>query len=194
MSGGLERRRLAELPSTLNARVELWHAEESAGGVWYRIKMSRSFIAVELRLSGVNAIEAVPLSLDLAPLLGGGLTPLDSSNYEVRFARHVEYSDGDARECAVLHPIINPSTALYRNTLAIGQMSGSTTCAYDIFLWVPGSTGDCAVTVKGGSVAIDGHGGAVQADAEATCSLNASSTVPALPGPPSPSPLTRPSA
>ena len=179
MSGGTGRR-LSDTAS-LGARTEVW--ESSLYGTWYRIHLPEVLIAVELRLSGVRSTSGVPLSLEAAPKLSGSDEPHDPAAYEVRFARHAEMTGGDVRHCSTIQSIVNPTTALLRNTLAVGQFPESK-CGFDLFLWVPGATGGCDVAVMSGSVAIDGRGGAIQRPEDETCSP--------LP-PPAPSALLPPS-
>ena len=187
MSGGTGRR-LSDAAS-LGARTEKWATSNS--GTWYRIHMPEVLIAVELRLSGVRSTSGVPLSSEAAPTLGGSDEPHDPTAYEVRFARHAESTGGDVRGCSTIQSIVNPTTALLRNTLAVGQFP-ETACGFDLFLWVPEATDGCDVAVMSGSVAIDGRGGAYQRPEDETCSAPSalfppSPSVPSALFPPSPS-------
>jgi hypothetical protein len=165
-------RRLSEGTPALGARVSEFSAHDT--GVWYRIALPLVALSVDLRLSGVDATRSVPLSLARVDTAPGG------STYEVRFARHLEYDHLATGACADVRSIVDPVTALYRNTLAVGQSLVPTPCAFDLYVWVPGArAGECTVAVEAGSVAMDGAGGRVQHASDAVCG-----TTPAPPSPP----------
>lgn len=137
-------------------------------GSWFQLRShGTAYAAMEVLLGGVHSTATVSLSNDRAPL-NTSETP---NGYEVRFARHEEYChrdnnglggvDGASGRCANVRGIVSTGVALYHNVLSLGQVptaERSDVCAYDVFLYVPG-TFDCNVDILSGSSIMDGKNG-----------------------------------
>lgn len=174
----------------------IWHMDCDEGS-WYQFKLKNNYIAIELLLEGADSDEIITRSNNRAPWdrQEDDLKPEDPTAYEVRFARHLEYSGSTSihhSDCGVITPLVTPDAVMYRSTIGIGQVptiDRPLLCPFDIFLWVPEAHA-CGVDVKAGSRAMDGVRGE-QLSHQVRCSVPSTTT----PGPtigPSPSPPKTP--
>jgi len=133
-------------------------------GTWYHIRITNIQLAIEISIQGVDSDITVPLSNMPSPLTSGSDAPLDSSRYEVRYARHAEYDNGDTSntDCSPMMGLI-AGMAMYRSTVAVGQtpIKSSTTedftllCAFDLYIYAP-ATYDDTIRINPGVISLGG--------------------------------------
>lgn len=138
------------------------HRVIEGAGIWLHVRLQDDVLSLQLILNGINAAEQVSLSNTPPPLSNASYAPNDPTKHELRYARHVDYANGDTSTCSLVKNVLSPSTALYINTIGVGQIptpDRPQVCVFDLYLYVPGAQSCDGISVESGSRAMDGISG-----------------------------------
>ncbi len=127
----------------------------TSNGRWYKIQMHGVQAAFEIYLSGLEDITEVKFSSQPPPSKDCKvvcepfqeiLDPPEKPVTHMRFARRVEELNLQGTGCATVEPGFTGNLAGYYSTFSMRQVPFESSCAFDVFLWLPEERDLCVLT------------------------------------------------
>ena len=157
---------VAQASSELGARV--FEYMDLPQGKWYWINVPGVHASLDLTIFGGRNRDPIRLTNLKAPRQGSTETPVNPSEYELRFIRHREFYNLPVGDCVAITSSRSPEIAMQKGVVSLAQpiREGYQMCGYDLMLWKPDNTPiytpECPVAVAAGSVTMNGLYGSVQ--------------------------------